>query len=431
MRSAQESARERPYEKLYPPAKQRYPFLMRASALRLSSTGRVGRSAIWRGTLFLLPTCAVAWASGCSEDPAASPVGGDASPDVVQQPDAGGDAAPTKRDCTNDLNDDQIWNHLECSGLYSSFADKTVATDVKPYKPGVELWSDGAEKQRWISLPPGTKIDISDWNEWSYPKGTKLWKEFKLGGKRIETRMFMKRDDGSWAHTVYRWNADETDAVAKNGGEKIVGLGPDGGTYEIPNSGHCDQCHFGRKDQVLGFEAVNLGLPTATGETLAKLAAEDRLSATPPKTVLELPAGSAGDKSAAAVGWLHANCGACHNANTNAAASFVKIHFLVRADQLAPSDGGAPAKLEDLDVYAQGYCKDSNRTEPDAGVTKYKYLRGGDPSRSLVSILSGQRVAEGEEPNSAVQMPPMISRAVDHAGHKLVDDWIASLPPCP
>jgi hypothetical protein len=347
--------------------------------------------------------------------------------------DAGpGDASRPKRDCARDLNDDNVWIHLECSGLYSSFADKTVADDVKPYKPGVELWSDGAEKQRWVYLPPGTKIDISDWNEWSYPKGTKLWKEFKLGGKRIETRLYKKLDDGSWAHTSYRWNADETDAIANNGGEKIPGLGPDGGTYEIPNSGHCDQCHFGRKDQVLGFEPVNLGLPTATGETLAALAAEGRLSAAPPKLALELPTGSAPDTSGPAIGWLHANCGACHNANTNAAASFAKLHLLVRADQLAPTDGGAPAKLEDLDVYAQGYCVDSNQTDPDAGASaKYKFIRGGDPSRSLVSILSGRRVAEGEEPNGSVQMPPIVSRAIDHAGHKLLDDWIASLPPCP
>jgi hypothetical protein len=228
---------------------------------------------------FLLLTsaaAAAAWAAGCSDDPdPATPQTVDAGPDVTAQPpDAETPDAPAKRDCSNDLNDEKIWTHLECSGLYASFADKQLAPDVLPYKPAVEFWSDGAEKQRWIHLPPGTKIDISDWNEWSFPVGTKIWKEFKIGGKRIETRLFTKIDTATWAHTSYRWNADETDAVAKGGGESIAGIGPDGGTYEIPNAGQCEQCHFGRKDQILGFDAVSLGMPGAEGITLADAAGD-------------------------------------------------------------------------------------------------------------------------------------------------------------
>src|SRR5690606_26188661 len=190
--------------------------------------------------------------------------------------------------------------HLECSGLYASFADKQVAPDVLPYKPATEFWSDGAEKQRWIYLPPGTKIDISDWNEWSFPVGTKIWKEFKIGGKRIETRLLTKIDASTWAHTTYRWNDDETDAVAKSGGESIAGLGPDGGTYEIPNAGECEQCHYGRKDRVLGFDAVSLGMPGAEGVTLADLATRDLLSTTPPATAMTVPSSTSstgGDKA--------------------------------------------------------------------------------------------------------------------------------------
>src|SRR5690606_8554595 len=115
--------------------------------------------------------------------------------------------------------------------------------------------------------------------------------------------------DGSWAHTSYRWNADETDAVRKDGGESIAGIGLDGGAYEIPSTGQCDQCHMGRKDQALGFDAVSLGLETATGQTLATLAAEGKLSANPPATTVAFPGPD--DAAKAAVGWVHANCGAC------------------------------------------------------------------------------------------------------------------------
>lgn len=368
-------------------------------------------------------------AAGCTDDSSnTTPDDPDSSPaETGTQPteDGGVDAGP-KRDCSGDLDADGIWKHLECSGLYSSFADKTVAADAKEFKPAVELWSDGAEKHRWVYLPPGSKIDISDWDEWSYPVGTKLWKEFKLGGKRIETRLFTKLPDNGWAHTVYRWNADETDAVRKDGGETVAGIGPDGGPYEIPSTGQCDQCHMGRKDQVLGFQAVSLGLPGATGQTLGKLAADGALSATPPKTELTLP-GSA--LATAAVGWVNINCGVCHNGNSNASASFRK-HFQVRASDLAPADGGAPATLNQLDIWTQGYCVDTFRPDPDAGAP-FKYIRGGSPEKSMMSILAGNRTAPDVLPNAGVQMPPIVSRAVDHAGVKALNDWIASLPACP
>ncbi len=384
----------------------------------------------WRLTFALVASSAAAWAAGCSDDPPLAPPSDDldaGAPDVAP-PLPPTEAGPSELDCDSDLDDDGVWKHLECTGLYASFADKTVADDVKPYKPAAEFWSDGAEKQRWVYLPPESKIDISDWNEWRFPEGTKLWKEFKIGGKRIETRIYTKLigGDGAWAHTTYRWNDDETDAVAKNGGESVPGLGPDGGTYVIPNSGNCDTCHFGRKDQALGFDAVSLGLPGATGETLAKLNADGWLLGEPPATELDVP-GSAEAK--AAIPWLSINCGACHNSNTSAAAGFTPIYFLLRAEQLSRSDGGVAAPLQELDVYAKGHCKDSNREE-SAGV-KYKYLRGGAPARSLVSVLAGRRVPEGEEPNSSVQMPPLVTRAVDHDGLGLVDDWISTLSPCP
>lgn len=385
--------------------------------------------ALWRALLLVAPTCVVAWGAGCGDDPTVAPGDeSDAGSDVTVEasgpvPDAGPDAS--ELDCASDVDGDGIWRHLSCSGLYGSFADKTVAPDVRAYTPGVEFWSDGAEKQRWVYLPPGTKIDISDWDEWVYPRGTKLWKEFTVGGKRIETRLFKKLDDDTWAHTSYRWNADETDAVRKDGGEVISGIGPDGGPYEVPSTGQCDQCHQGRKDQVLGFDAVSLGLATATGETLAKLAADGLLSTAPPATTLAFPGT---DVAGAAIGWVHQNCGACHNANAGASAGF-KSHYLVRASDLAPADGGAPVPVEALDLWTQAYCVDAFREDPEGG--PYKYIRGGSPDRSLMSILAGSRVPAGELPTAGVQMPPIVSRAVDHAGVELFNEWIATLAPCP
>jgi hypothetical protein len=99
-------------------------------------------------------------------------------------------------------------DELRCTGLYSDWTNKIIAPDVMPYTPGVVLWSDGAAKTRWIWLPPGGKIDTTDMDDWVFPVGTKVWKQFDVGGKTIETRLIWKQPDASWISAVYRWSAD-------------------------------------------------------------------------------------------------------------------------------------------------------------------------------------------------------------------------------
>src|SRR6185312_2276089 len=97
---------------------------------------------------------------------------------------------------------------LECTGFYSDWASKTISADARPYTPGIEFWSDGAAKQRFIYLPPSTQIDTTDMDEWIFPVGTKVWKEFRLGGKQIETRLFWKISASQWTWTTYEWSPD-------------------------------------------------------------------------------------------------------------------------------------------------------------------------------------------------------------------------------
>jgi len=366
--------------------------------------------------------------TGCSDDPEPSvqPTP-EAGPDVVTPTDTG---APDTGllDCKTDVIGDGLTRHLQCAGLYEDFAQKKIVPEAKEYKPGVEFWSDGAAKKRWVALPANAKIDTTNMNEWTFPTGTKLWKEFSFNGKRIETRLYQKLDTG-WAHTVYRWNDTETDAVRKDQGEKIAGLGPDGGVYEVPNTGQCDTCHNGRKEPALGFEAVSLGLPTATGVTLASLATEGKLTAPPAKTQLTFPEDGT-LKAASAIGWVHANCGSCHNANESAGATF-RAHFLVRATDLAP-DAGDGGSVTELDLWKQGYCQGSSRSTSDGGTDagNYYLIKGGAPNDSLMAVLSNQRAEPGME-TSSNQMPPLVSHAVDTQGLKLFTDWVSALPPCP
>src|SRR5690606_16017450 len=70
---------------------------------------------------------------------------------------------------------------LRCTGLYSNWEERKLRCGVRPYKPAHELWSDAAGKQRYVWLPPGKTIDVSNPDEWDYPVGTRFWKEFYVG----------------------------------------------------------------------------------------------------------------------------------------------------------------------------------------------------------------------------------------------------------
>ena len=385
------------------------------------------RSGLVRAAFFVLPLAAAGWAAGCSgDDTPAGPAPDAGRPDTpivtdTSPPIDAADAAPPKRDCVADKQADGLYKHLDCSGLYSDFATKTVSLDAKPYTPGVEFWSDGAQKSRFLYLPAGLKIDITDFDDWQFPVGTKVWKEFKLDGKRIETRLFVKVTAIAWGHTTYRWNDAETDAVRKDSGEKVpttAGAAP----YEIPNTGQCDACHAGRNDQLLGLEAVSLGIPSAKGITLATLAAEGRFSRTPPVTSITIPDDNSGT-ARPALGWLHANCGSCHAKDGSSGTNLI---WRLRAAQLIP-DAGAPT-VQQLDSWTSAVNMPSTR-QLDGGGGFYLRIARGSPTTSIASILSGQRVAVDLEPNTTAQMPPLVTRKVDVAGHKLLDDWITQIPP--
>jgi len=98
------------------------------------------------------------------------------------------------------------------------------------FTPNHVLWSDGAAKRRWISLPPGTAIDKSDPDAWAFPRGTRLWKEFSIDGRAVETRFIERLDDGTWRYATYAWNAEGTGAslVADRGALLDVPQAPGG-----------------------------------------------------------------------------------------------------------------------------------------------------------------------------------------------------------
>jgi hypothetical protein len=302
---------------------------------------------------------------------------------------------------------------LACTGLYSDWANKTVAPGIEAYEPGYVLWSDGALKSRWIALPAGKQIDTSNVDEWTFPVGTRIWKEFSLvlpdagAPTRIETRLIWKQSPGTWYWTTYRWSSDgQSSATELTTGETNVA----GTTYEVPSPIECYECHGGRKDFVLGFEAVALSAPNATGLTMAQLVAQN-LVTTPPSGSLAVPGDST---TAATLGWLHMNCGVtCHN-NVGGIASDTQFWMRLNAASLA--------SVQATDTYTSGWNVQTQAFQiPDAGTT-YRF-HACDLASSAAYYRANHRTGVNGAPQG-IQMPPLVSHAVDDADMATLAAWI-------
>jgi len=366
---------------------------------------------------FVLAAAAVAACNGSS--PAQSDGGIDASIDVVAT-----DAADETVDAAQDAQDaqdaavpcgiDQVWttdvpDDLACTGLYSDFQNKVVDANALAYTPGLVLWSDGATKLRWIYMPPTTQIDDTNMDEWVFPIGTKIWKEFSIDGTRIETRMFTKSASGTWMWTTYQWTSDGTTDAVRNddGAQNVVG------TYEIPTHYDCEQCHAGRNEMVMGFEAIALSLSAAQGTTLDWLAQNGKLTAVPAHTTATLPEDATG-KAATALGILHIDCGvSCHNENPSAHASSSGMWTrLPAADVLAGT-----AVVTSLDTWTTT-ANVTPTAAPYSGYASqgYKRILPGSSSMSLIVTVANERGPD--------QMPPVGTHVVDTTSVAALEAWI-------
>lgn len=291
----------------------------------------------------------------------------------------------------------ELPDRLSQTGLFAAGDPARVADGVQEFAPRFELWSDGASKRRWISLPPGERIDTSDVDNWRFPVGTRFWKEFSSGGVRLETRTLHKTGTGDddWAVQAYIWLADGSDAVAAaNGAQNVLGT-----SHDVPSAGVCRACHGGRKSFALGFSALQLAQPAAPGQvSLAELVATGRLTKPPGEIIVP---GSERDRNA--LGYLHANCGHCHNQDRPPAARQRcydpqnELDFFLRFESLQA--------VSDTPTYQSGR---GDAFEP------------GSPDRSRMIELMSER-------GFLRQMPPLGTEIVDERGLHAVRSWIAGL----
>jgi hypothetical protein len=338
----------------------------------------------------------------------------DAAPDSIADgatPEAAPEDAPADGPVVCPT-DGSVPDDLLCTGLYVDWASKTVATDVMAYAPAYVLWSDGAQKSRWMFLPPGKKIDTNVMDDWVFPDGTKIWKQFTVGGQVVETRLLWKMASG-WIDLVYRWSSDGHSARRLDDGEKNV----NGTTYEIPATTQCDNCHWGRGDKVLGFDLIGLGTAGASGVRLADLVTRGLLTRAPPATKIAIPEDATG-KAAKALGYLHMNCGvSCHNPLGLAGSTGLYMKLLV--GQMYP-EGGA-GRVKELDTYVSSVGVDAS-DQPNG--VQYKRILAGNAAQSLLPLMA---LARAPNAGAFAPMPPIISHQPDTTGIGVVQAWINAL----
>lgn len=300
------------------------------------------------------------------------------------------------------------------TGLCADLACTQINAGISTYTPAYALWSDAASKRRWIELPAGMTIDGTDPDHWDFPVGTKVWKEFTSqdgGGNpvRVETRFMWRQASGTtndWFYVSYEWNAAQTVATAVPAGDPDA----NGTQHDIPPRFQCKQCHEGISSRVLGFGAIQLDHAATSGDiAIDDLVTHGQLTNPPSGSAPHYPLPGTGSATAA-IGYLHANCGHCHNPQS-------KVYTDEGVTMELRLTVGALGALSETPVYQTAV--DHDATFPIDGLTKRIVSR--DPAHS---ILIDRFTAD---PTSAKHMPLIGSKVTDQTTATTLTDWITNM----
>lgn len=255
---------------------------------------------------------------------------------------------------------------LADTGLFEP-GSRQVRPANQPFQPEHPLWSDGMDKRRWLYLPAGTSIDKSNPDAWEFPVGTRAWKEFSREG-RIETRFIERLADGSWRFATYVWNAQGTVAV----------LAPEDGIAKrrIPSRADCLACHEGAPVPILGYSAVQLSKDAIAGPT---------------------------HTTRAVLGYLHGNCGHCHND-----AALPALDLALAQSAARPQESAVRSLITLVGRHG--------RYRP-TGASEVRRVRPGHAGESTL-------LARMKSQDPLVRMPPVGVSVADERAVALIGRWI-------
>ncbi|MCI0700321.1 MAG: PQQ-dependent sugar dehydrogenase, partial [Planctomycetia bacterium] len=351
----------------------------------------------------------------------------------------------------NVKSDNTFPKKLSEGGLFDSVKNHKLKSSVIPYSVNAPFWLDGAYKERYLALPPGSKIPYHRTRSWEFPDKTVFIKSFALEmtegdpttRKWIETR-FLTKQSGEWYGYSYIWNGDGTDATLVNAkGMDVLfkvktATGLRDQSWHYPGRAECMVCHSRAANFVLGLSEVqmNRDFTYASGRTDNQLRVFEHLGlfnvdwpgdalsvvkdATErqqpgqrmPKATTMLPRTPSAlnklvdpydktrDLALRAKAWLHTNCATCH---------------------VEAGGGNAQMQLDFSTPWEKMRLIGSKPVHQTFDLADARLIAPGAPERSVVIHRIRQRGA-----NSG-QMPPLSSNRVDPLGVELLTEWCKSL----
>jgi uncharacterized repeat protein (TIGR03806 family) len=314
---------------------------------------------------------------------------------------------------------------LDAYRLFTDPGARSPNAGLTPYALNTPLFSDHAEKFRFLFLPPGTQARYTQTGPLDFPVGATLVKTFAYPAdlrrpahrvRYIETRLLIRKAQG-WVALTYVWTPEQTQAVLKRAGtrlpvEVIDRTGrPLAIDYAVPNVNQCKECHgVSGELSPIGPKARNLygGFAYRSGaeNQLAHWTRLGLLTGAPPparapRTAVWNDAREPLDDRARA--YLDANCGHCHNPRGMASNSGLFLH------------------LEETDPTARGVGKHPVAAGRGSGDLAVDVV----PGRPDASILLYRM--KSREPG--VMMPELGRSVVDEDGVALIEAYLKRMPP--
>jgi uncharacterized repeat protein (TIGR03806 family) len=316
---------------------------------------------------------------------------------------------------------------LDAWHLFANAAKQLPGPRTIPYDVIAPLFSDYAEKKRFLYVPEGAVIGYDARERWQLPEGSILIKTFSYyadvrhpekGERLLETRLLVFTGGRVVPHT-YVWNDAQTQAERKVAGKRLNAswVTADGQTrengYDVPNTNQCHDCH-GKPEvaDTLGLVTRQLDRTLDFGDgpenQIDHLAALGLFDVAPEphaqRERLVDPFGKA-SLSERARSYLDANCAHCHGQGGDTSTSSMWLGWF----DTAP----------DQDPTRWGVCK---RPTSAAGATCEREVDivPGQPDQSIYMCR-----LESDEPK--VQMPPLGRNLMHAEGVQLLRAWISLL----
>jgi uncharacterized repeat protein (TIGR03806 family) len=320
-------------------------------------------------------------------------------------------------------------NYPEKLSEWNFFKDKLAelnpSNNVHPYELRTPLFSDYAQKARFVRLPSGIKANYNSTEVFDFPVGTVLIKNFyyandlrkpEKGRRILETRLLIHESDG-WESISYIWNDEQTEALLDLAGDsKAVSWVDEKGKkhildYQIPNKNQCKGCHsFNNKIKPIGPSARQLNgdfqFPSGKENQLAYWK-KNNLIENLPENLNEIPKiaiwNDAANYSldARARAWLDINCAHCHRSEGPASTS------------------GLLLSIYEQNKTALGIFKTPVAAGRGSGGLSFD-IEPGKPEKSIL-------VHRMESLDPGVMMPEIARKLVHKEALQLIKDWIKTM----